>query len=582
MPLKSIEIKNIKGIKSRCFDLNILPNKPSILVAPNGFGKSSLATAFNSLQTNRINLHDDNLYEGKDTNRPSLTLSLELEDKTTVTLSADDNTNTLNGTIDWFVINSQVKAKAIKQSYGGRTNASASLTIEPIVLIDTIPIRFDFNYSVLDLRSSFGENGKVLPNISSLLENLIFVDRISDEIGLLNKILGSRIQTAISNFIDALNNESGTIEELLNWITTNQISELTNILHLNSLRSIISEFDSGLTCEAQQFLAAIQVANIFAADKDHFKNVCKHKNYELNKRNYKTILSSFNTSKWKTVIPQETNKKLIVKFPKAHQISNGQRDVLSFIVLLEKAKRKLRKHYSILIIDEVFDYLDDANLIAVQYYITQLIKEYKLNGKKLYALILTHLNPQYFKNYAFSDQKIYYLDKRDIQVTHALKLLLRKRNETLVETTISKHLLHFHNVQPNQRADFKTLGLREKWGELDHFDQFIEAEIKKYLEDQDDYDPFAVCCAVRKKIEKNIYDLIGDSSKQSEFLTTKKTRCKLEFAASLGIEVPEIYYLLGIIYNDGMHWKENQDNVSPVATKLENLTIRKLISDTYK
>lgn len=38
---------------------------------------------------------------------------------------------------------------------------------------------------------------------------------------------------------------------------------------------------------------------------------------------------------------------------------------------------ELTKLDNILIIDEVFDYLDDANLMAVQYYITQMIKEFK-------------------------------------------------------------------------------------------------------------------------------------------------------------------------------------------------------------
>lgn len=38
--IESIEIENVKGIKKRKFDLNIIPNKPSLLVAPNGFGKT--------------------------------------------------------------------------------------------------------------------------------------------------------------------------------------------------------------------------------------------------------------------------------------------------------------------------------------------------------------------------------------------------------------------------------------------------------------------------------------------------------------------------------------------------------------
>ncbi|WP_420553917.1 hypothetical protein [Neptuniibacter marinus] len=50
MTIKKLIIENIKGFSSQSFELNIIPNKPSLLVAPNGFGKSSLAAAFLSLK----------------------------------------------------------------------------------------------------------------------------------------------------------------------------------------------------------------------------------------------------------------------------------------------------------------------------------------------------------------------------------------------------------------------------------------------------------------------------------------------------------------------------------------------------
>jgi len=40
--LESIKIENIKGIGNKQFMVNLFPNKPSIFVAPNGFGKSYL------------------------------------------------------------------------------------------------------------------------------------------------------------------------------------------------------------------------------------------------------------------------------------------------------------------------------------------------------------------------------------------------------------------------------------------------------------------------------------------------------------------------------------------------------------
>ena len=47
--IKSIEINKVKGIDNLKLELNLIPNKPSIFVAPNGFGKSSITIAFDSI-----------------------------------------------------------------------------------------------------------------------------------------------------------------------------------------------------------------------------------------------------------------------------------------------------------------------------------------------------------------------------------------------------------------------------------------------------------------------------------------------------------------------------------------------------
>jgi hypothetical protein len=83
------------------------------------------------------------------------------------------------------------------------------------------------------------------------------------------------------------------------------------------------------------------------------------------------------------------------------------------------------------------------------------------------------------------------------------------------------------------------------------------------------------------KVEEITYNKLTGAAAQTDFLNTHKTRNKLEKAEELGAISPESHYLLGIIYNEGMHWRENFDNVSPIASKLENLTIKKLISDVF-
>jgi hypothetical protein len=326
-------------------------------------------------------------------------------------------------------------------------------------------------------------------------------------------------------------------------------------------------------------LAAIQLVWLFNSDHNSFKNACAFSNYKLDKQRFDNTLKTFNCT-WKNIRSSETGGKLVVKFPKAIHISNGQRDILCFISMLFRAKRNLKKHANILIIDEVFDYLDDANLTAAQFYVSNLIKEFKELHRDIYPLILTHLNPSYFKNFTFSNQKVYYLDKSTAQVNPHMVRLLKNRNHVSLGEDVSKYLLHFDPNTINKRAEFRALTIPELWGEGNYFVQHLYNEVTNYLANQP-YDPFAVCGGVRVKIEEIAYNRLQSPVAQNAFLTTHKTRSKLEKAEEMGIVSPESHYLLGIIYNEGMHWKDNQDNVSPIASKLENLTIKKLIRDVF-
>ena len=200
--------------------------------------------------------------------------------------------------------------------------------------------------------------------------------------------------------------------------------------------------------------------------------------------------------------------------------------------------------------------------------------------KRIYPLILTHLNPNYFKNFAFSNQKVYYLDKSTIQVCKSMIRLLKNRTNTTIQAEVDKHLLHYAPGTINKRAEFRALGIRELWGEGNNFVQHLNTEVNNYLTNQT-YDPYAVCGALRVRIEKIAHDKLQSDEAKNIFLSTHKTRSKLEKAEEMGIVSPESHYLLGIIYNEGMHWKENQDNVTPIASKLENLTIKKLIRDVF-
>ena len=73
MKIKTVHIKNVRGLGNHKSELNMIPNKPSILVAPNGSGKSSFAFAFQWLNRLRMKLNKDDAYMGDENNKPSMT-----------------------------------------------------------------------------------------------------------------------------------------------------------------------------------------------------------------------------------------------------------------------------------------------------------------------------------------------------------------------------------------------------------------------------------------------------------------------------------------------------------------------------
>lgn len=179
MNIRTIEITNIKGIGHKVFTLDIVPNQPNILVAPNGFGKSSFAIGFDSLKTNKIELDDKNYHLKNDKNRPILKLTLT----TGETLIANDTQNTISDIFDVFVINNQTEPKSVVQSFGGRTFAKTSLDILPTTLVQTIPAKILFDYNSAKMKSNFGVNGgKILNNISNLFNCGYLFFRIEKEI----------------------------------------------------------------------------------------------------------------------------------------------------------------------------------------------------------------------------------------------------------------------------------------------------------------------------------------------------------------------------------------------------------------
>ena len=579
MKIKTVTIRNVKGIKDRVFVLDLIPNKPNVLVAPNGSGKSSFAVAFDSINSKRLVLDKVNWHMKEEGLLPELIVEIENDGGDVDQLKADTTSNTLAAKFDVMVINSRLTPKASKLKFGGVTHAMPSLEVRPIEL-EKIPDKVDFDYSFSAQKIAFGTNGKILPNIGDLFGRPAFVKAFANCD--FTSFAGKRVAAAVKAALATINQQTGTANTICQWITTNLLASLKAIAPLDALASAIGPLEgTEFTGEVDAFLAAIQVSSMFLSDSKRFKGAIKYAQYSGQKARYERLCCDLYEG-WADVRVVEDKKhgRLILAFPNAHLFSNGQRDILSCVFMLEKAHQELSKDNCILIIDEVFDYLDDGNLIAFQYFITILIKRFKTENRNLFPILLTHLDPEIFHHFCFGGHKIkvHYLDAKASGKSEGTTRLIEARGTGgKAVQSIEQHYFHYHPTPLSHKGLFKALKMQEDWEDPAEFRRYVDGETTRYQGDKN-YDPLAICFAVRINIEETVYSKLTDDAHKKDFISINGTTQKLDYAVSVGVDVPESYYLLGLIYNDGLHAKPGRNLSSIIGIKLRHPVIKHMIS----
>ena len=575
--ISKITVKNIKGFSDRdnSIDVDIKSGKINILVAPNGYGKSSITAAFKSLTKTKIKVEKEDIYKENEQLDSALSIT---ED--TITYTADKNKNELANHFKVAVVNSRLVAKATSRNMGAFHSVQGHLGINDFEIIHKIPTNCTILYDPKSLKHDFGKNGKILPNISSLLRDNAFLSQLDDIYSDLDKQSAKMRQENINGIIQIINALNGTIENIKANFEEKSLSELNKDSSYRNIVELINRHKNIKGLEL--FLYFYQIQKIYLSDKPMVKAKVQRAKYELFKQSFDNNLAIIGKT-WKNIHTMEHNGSLVIKMPNATNISYGQRDVLTLSIELLKIKSEIKDGCKlILIIDEVFDYLDPVNMTIVQYYFSQLVEEYRQKCI-LYPIIMTHLSPDYFNNYTFSPRRmnIVYLQKDYIQPNVNIKRLLVKREEETIKDDIAKFLLHYNKGEINQRAQFRNLGLAETWGEGTTFLEHLINEMNKYLRKEADYDPYSVCIALRIKIEKIVYEKLPTEDKKKEFIQTHKTKAKLEFAENILGELPDIYFILGIIYNDAGHLKD-ENSEKPVVYRLNNLIIQNMISEIFE
>ena len=585
--IKSISVENVRGISSAKFVFDtpeMLGNKFHLLVAPNGFGKSSFAGAFSSLKPRSLKLPSSLLHKEDDANKAKLEITYSVDGVET-TVSADEGSNNISKTFSVAVINSRLKPRAVaKTGFNKFAKPTASLIIEPVVLVGSIPKRPAKSFATSAFKQTFGASGKILPNIQSFLENdLLLTGFLSlPDIG---RFAQKKVWKEIDSIISDINAQTGTADQIVAWVESNRISEFRAIPEFSAIARLLADF-SDLT-ETERFLVAYQFAKAYEEDSKLLHDHRVWRSYLSGKQRCEELLKSVNSNPaWIAVSIKETKGELVADFPLATRMSNGQRDLLSFVAQLMKAEFELTGARAILVIDEVFDYLDECNLLAAQFYTSRFVERFKSNGAEIFPLFLTHLNPEVFKHSALGlgkkdIRKVHFLDKAsDSSRKAGIAAMVKLRDEVSLKPFIGKYFFHYHPQHCDQQALFKANGLKETWGKSRRFYSYVFEEFGKYRSGGGEADFVAACVAARIAIEKHAFDQLQAADKirfTDEF--DKGTSDKLDFVEQLGGNVPESHRLLGLLYNDILHHKDNFDYISAIVSKMKNPAIRGMMNE---
>ena len=576
MKIEKIEIKNCRGINELVVDEELVPNKPNIFVAPNGFGKTSFAHAFkNIINHTSEKIDDDDRYNNDENNKASIEIQIDNNGQLE-NLRVDENnySNTITRKFNISVITNPSFIKASSKNIGGRfhTKPTGKILINPIV-IDKKVNKAEIPVTKSKLQSTFGTNGDKLFDFSVLFTNKLFVSYSITCLSEIQSICDEKTFKKLEEVRVKINEQNLTSSDICS------ISELENLIDTNlkykSLNLILSNFFN--ISEIKTFSLIWFLVYLYRNYKKKIIEYFEFERYNFYKKKLSSVIGSLNSSKYKRAFVNETKGELQVVIPEPKYISNGQRDVLLLVSFLYQAQLQLKGQNSILIIDELFDYLDDANLTVAQYYISQLIEDFKVSKRYLFPIILTHLNPAFFRNYVFQKQKVVFLNKEKYKVTPALQKLINVRDNHSIKDNVSQYLFHFDPDNFDFSSDLANFSdVRSKWGKTGNFKNFLFEEYDKYKnQSSEEFDPLAICALTRVRIEEKVYNCLPE--KKEEFLKQHKTGEKLKIALSTGIEIPEIYFLLRIIYDEGMHSSSEKNNTAAIEAKILNPIIKEMI-----
>lgn len=568
MTISKIEIENIRGFQKESLVVNLRENCTNIIVAPNGFGKSSISTAFHCARGGNLNVVGKDKYNKDEISTPIL--SIKYNDKK---LTANPSSNEISENFDIHVIRASIEPKAKLPKMNGFTIAKPYLEMPSIDLgpkIEKEKIKFD----IRRYRELFGYNAKIAPNVASICDDAQLRIALLSILPSIDKLKQKRSSNLLDQIFDISKNLVGTRSSISDKLESMFSSKIDKVSQIKDVCDVLAKYNHNSSW-LNRVLTCYVFNDLIKSDRLNFKKWLQYAVYSVRLKSQREFIERINAA-WVSAEIKESNGRVIVNFPEAESLSNGQRDILYFGCNLLRARESTSVKPCILIIDEVFDYLDDANIVVAQYFLSKIIDAYRDGGGKIYICLLTHLDPAHFKGYALKRQQTIYLGDDSQKISNTMAKIIGQRDDPVWSAELSRYFLHYHPDECDISEIFNSeYSLPKRHGKSRGFYKFLQGEWDKLLMKSGSYDPFAVCAYVRIMIEQCAFSKIRHQIDKNKFLAEcNGTARKLEFAEGIGIQVPEVCLLLGVVYNDALHQKGTIKQSSTIALKLRNLGLQ--------
>ena len=582
--ITGITCNHVKGIDHLDVPCDFYPNKPNFLVAPNGSGKSSLATAFASLNTRRLKLADADRYNGEDWD--DISLSVTFDDG--VTLSAGSDSNEIASRLDVQVVRSGLYANMTNRRVGPRVLSQTKMSVQQCVLYEKVPASVRLNYSVKAERQKYASaicGG--MDNLAEAFKNYEFLSELLSCDAAFKTTKGPRYAAAINNFLKGvISLETGIGGDISE---AEVLSYISSVKPLCSIKEILDRWYPAKG-DISNYMNAIQVNRFIEGKRSEIKEACSYLRFRKFRNDINEMLPLLNRTRF-GVEAKVRNHQLVVDFPDWDEASNGEIDVLQLCVALFRARARFgEKENALLVIDEVFDYLDDANLLVAQHFLLEMMKQFKNSSKNLYVIILTHLDPGLFKSFRFKNFHTSYIPNSGGALANGClnKLLIdRKRCQrelSDIYCSVSSHYFHFSDCDTVSADVLEYIAKQGISGQLkspSSFRSAMEAKLRDYFSGKP-FAPSEVCCGIRLAVERLSYEALADEDRPGFLEIITGTEDRLQYAAEHGVEVPETFHLLGSIYNSCMHLSGRPGETELVQRELGNNIIRHMIEASLK